>query len=156
MKGSVAVIEMLNERLAAEHAGIVQYVTHGAMCVNWGYEKLAKYILGRAKEEMKHAGMLLDRILFLEGIPTLINVGAVEIATDVTGMFLCDQKQEISAIEGYTEAIDIAVQYKDFTTRKLMELILEDENDHENVIESNLQQISDVGLANYLPVNIEG
>jgi bacterioferritin len=155
MKGSQAVIDMLNDRLAAEHAGIVQYVTHSAMCENWGYEKLAKYILNRAKEEMKHAGMVLDRILFLEGVPTLINVGVIEIAEDVTQMFTFDQMQEMSAIAGYTEAIEIAVEYKDFATRKLMELILDDENEHENIIESNLSQISQMGIQNYLPVNIE-
>ena len=65
MKGDPRVVQMLNDRLAGEHAGIVQYVTHASMLENWGYEKLAKYILARAKEEMKHAGMLLDRILFL-------------------------------------------------------------------------------------------
>ena len=71
-------------------------------------------------------------------------------------MFLFDQKQEIVAIAGYTDGVDISVECKDFATRKLMELILEEENEHENVIESNIQQIMDVGIVNYLPVQIEG
>jgi len=155
MKGSEKVIAMLNERLAAEHAGIVQYATHAAMCENWGYSKLSAYIMTRAKEEMKHAGMLLDRILFLEGVPTLINVGNVEIGEDVANMFLNDQKQEFSAITGYTDGVEIAVEAKDFATRKLMELILEEENEHMNVVEANIAQIIQMGIGNYLPVQIE-
>lgn len=156
MRGNDKVIAMLNDRLASEHAGIVQYVTHAAMCDNWGYEKLAKYILSRAKEEMKHAGMLLDRILFLEGVPTLINVGNVEIATNVGEMFLFDQKQELAAIIGYTDGVEISVECKDFATRKLMELILDEENNHINIIEGNIAQITQMGIEEYLPVQIEG
>jgi len=99
--------------------------------------------------------MLLDRILFLEGVPTLINVGNVEIGEDVANMFLNDQKQEFSAITGYTDGVEIAVEAKDFATRKLMELILEEENEHMNVVEANIAQIIQMGIGNYLPVQIE-
>lgn len=156
MKGDPKVIAMLNSRLEAEHAGIVQYVTHAAMCENWGYKKLSTYIMNRAKEEMKHAGMLLDRILFLEGTPTLINVGSVAIGENVGEMFINDRSQEMNAIGGYTEAIDVAVECKDYATRKLMELILDDENNHMNVIEGNISQIRQMGIEEYLPVQIGG
>lgn len=156
MKGSPGVIATLNDRLAAEHAGIVQYISHQAVCENWGYQKLSKYIMGRAKEEMKHVGMLMDRILFLEGVPTLINVGTVEIGSDVGEMFINDQTREAEAIAGYTESIDIAIANKDFATRALLEAILNDESEHINVIEANVSQISMMGLDNYLPVQIEG
>lgn len=154
MKGDPKIIAFLNERLAAEHAGIVQYVTHSAMCENWGYEKLSTYILARAKEEMKHAGMLLDRILFLEGVPELINVGTVTIASDVGQMFEFDHVTEVDAIAGYAEGIDLAVECKDFATRKMLELILDEEDKHLNVIENNISQIDQMGIANYLPVQI--
>ena len=155
MKGDPKVVAMLNTRLASEHAGIVQYITHSAMCENWGYDKLADYIKNRAKEEMKHAGMLLDRILFLEGTPTFVNIGTVEIADNVGEMFLFDQRREVEAISGYTDGVDVAIECKDFTTRKLMEMILEAENDHVNVIEANITQIVQMGIENYLPVQIE-
>lgn len=154
MKGSDKVIASLNARLASEHAAIVQYITHSAMCENWGYERLSKYLKGRAFEEMKHAGMLMDRILFLEGIPVLINVGTVEIGENIVNMFLFDKQREVEAIEGYTESVDTAVEYKDFATRKLVELILEEENAHMNVIESNITQIIQMGIDNYLPIQI--
>lgn len=156
MKGDPKVIQMLNDRLSAEHAGVVQYVTHAAMCENWGYEKLAKYISNRAREEMKHISMIMDRILFLEGIPTLINIGSVEVGDNVGQMFLNDQIQEKNAITGYTEGVDISVECKDFATRKLMELILEEESNHMNIIEANIAQIVQMGIDNYLPVQIEG
>lgn len=155
MKGDPRLIESLNARLASEHAGIVQYITHSAMVENWGYERLTNYIKARAIEEMKHAGMLLDRILFLEGVPTLIKVGTVEIADNVGEMFLFDQKREVEAIVGYTESIDLAEECKDFATRKLLEMIIESENEHENIIEANISQILQSGIENYLPVQIK-
>jgi bacterioferritin len=154
MKGDERVIKTLNNRLAAEHAGIVQYVTHASMVANWGYNKLAEYIMNRAKEEMKHAHQLLERILFLEGVPALIEIGNVEIGENVGEMFLFDQRQELDAIVGYTTSIDIAVECKDFATRKMLEEIIESENAHMNIIESNISQITSIGLENYLPVQI--
>lgn len=154
MKGDPKIISMLNARLESEHAGIVQYVTHESKCSNWGYSQLAEYILNRAKQEMRHAAMVMDRILFLEGEPTLINVGTVEIGSNVGEIFLLDQKREIEAIEGYTEGVDIAISCKDFATRDLMEKILIEEQSHLNDIESNIVQITNSGIANYLVAKI--
>jgi bacterioferritin len=156
MKGDPEIIAMLNARLADEHAGIVQYVTHAGMLDNWGYARLAAYILDRAKSEMRHAGLVLDRILFLDGTPDLAIIHAVNIGADVEEMFANDQDKELTAIAGYTEGVDLAVKLKDFGTRDLMEKILIEEDDHLNVIEGNITQIGQIGINSYLAVQIEG
>lgn len=156
MKGKPEVIKMLNDRLAEEHTAIQQYTVHAAMCLNWGYTVLSKYMFERAEQEREHAKELIDRILFLDGEPDFSEIGEVEIGKTVEEMFELDKKSELSAIAGYTESVEIAVQFKDFGTRKLMEHIIEEEDKHLNDIESNITQIINAGIQNYLVVKIEG
>lgn len=156
MKGNPEVIAMLNSRLAEEHTAIVQYVTHAAMCENWGYAKLAGYLNGRAQEEMKHVSMVMDRILFLDGLPNLPALGDVHTGDTVEAMFEMDHAAEVIAIAGYTEGVDVALQFKDYGTRDLMEKLILEEDRHLNDIEAAMAQIAQMGIGNYLPAQIEG
>ena len=156
MKGSSKVIAKLNELLASEHSAIVQYSVHARMCENWGYSKLVEYITERMNQEREHAQELIDRILFLEGIPLFENIDTVNVGNTVLEMFPNDQTSEITAIEGYTDGIDVAIAEKDFTTRALFEHILGEEQAHLNAIESNITQIIQMGIDNYLPIQIGG
>jgi len=153
MKGSKAVIDELNARLAGELTGITQYVTHSAMCSNWGYGELAKYIMGRAREEMGHADLLIDRILFLEGMPN-IRLNHVVIGEDVKEMMEVDRDTEKEGIDGYTKSIIVCFNEKDHGTRQLFEQILNDEERHIDKIEEQLSQISQMKIENYLTEQI--
>lgn len=156
MKGDPKVIAKLNELLASEHAAIVQYSTHARMMANWGYDKLAEYITERTNQEREHAQELIDRILFLEGVPLFENIDAVNVGSTVLEMFPNDQTSEITAINAYTEGIELAVAEKDYTTRALLEHILGEEQKHLNDIESNIYQITQSGVDNYLIAQIGG
>jgi len=156
MKGSPVVIAYLNTLLASEHSAIVQYSIHARMALNFGYSKLADYITDRMNQEREHAQELIDRILFLEGVPMFENMDAVNVGSTVLEMFPNDQTSEVTAINLYTEGIAIAVVEKDFTTRALLEHILGEEEKHLNDIETNIAQIIQMGIENYLPVQIGG
>ena len=155
MKVSGEIINMLNARLAEEHAAYVQYTTHAAMCANNGYTKLAAYIKKRAEDEREHAQELIDRILFLEGTPIFEIVAPVTVGKDVIEMFPFDQTAEVNAIAGYAEGINLCVANNDFGTRKLLEHILEEEEAHLNTIESNITQIVNSGIENYLIAQVD-
>lgn len=155
MKGDPKVIAKLNDLLAAEHAAYIQYSTHARMVANWGYEKLVEYLTKRANDEKEHANELLDRILFLEGLPTTV-VSEIKTGDTVLEMFPLDKEAEIIAVADYCEGIEIAVACKDFGTRKLLEHILEEEERHLNDIEANVYQITNSGLDDYLAVQIGG
>lgn len=155
MKVSGEIINMLNARLAEEHAAFVQYTTHSAMCANNGYKKLAAYIKERAEQEREHAQELIDRILFLEGTPIFEIVAPVTVGKDVVEMFPLDQTSEVNAIAGYAEGINLCVANNDFGTRKLLEHILEEEEAHLNAIESNIAQIVNSGIENYLIAQVD-
>jgi bacterioferritin len=154
MKGSDKVISKLNTILAEEHSAYVQYITHGLMCKNNGYEKLAEYILKRAADEKEHAKELIERILFIGGVPLFAEIAPVIVGNTVIEMFPNDQKSEINAIASYSELIDLTVAEKDFGTRRLAEHILEEEETHLNDIESNITQIINSGIDNYLVAKI--
>lgn len=154
MKGHPKIIAMLNLRLSEEHAAIQQYSVHAAMCGNWGYSRLAAYFSDRAKEEIHHANELMGRILFLEGTPDFVDMTTVKIGENVVDMFLADQEAEIAAIAAFTESIDISVTLKDYGTRNLMEHLLTEEDAHLDVIEANISQITQMGIDNYLPVQM--
>ena len=154
MKGHPEIIEMLNLRLSEEHAAIQQYSVHAAMCGNWGYSRLTAYFSDRAKEETHHANELMAKILFLDGVPDSVDMTAVKIGETVPEMFLADQEAEIAAIAGYTESIDISVKLKDYATRNLMEHLLTEEIDHLDTLENNIAQITQMGIDNYLSVQI--
>jgi bacterioferritin len=150
MKGSPKVIEVLNHLLADELTAINQYMVHSEMCANWGYEKLHEAIEKRAITEMHHAEKLIGRIIFLEGRPIVSQLNPIHIGEDVEVQLKGDLQAEYDAIKAYNAAIRLAVEEGDHGTRALLESILQDEEDHADWIEAQLDQISQMGLQNYL------
>jgi len=155
MKGNDTVIEHLNMRLAEELTAINQYFVHAEMCENWGYERLHAMIRTRSIDEMKHAEKLIARILFLEGNPIVSNLNKVHIGAEVGKMHLYDHEAEVGAIRGYNESIRICVEAGDNGTRELLESILREEEGHIDLIESQLDQIKQMGVQNYLVEQID-
>ncbi len=150
MKGSEKVIACLNDLLADELTAINQYMVHSEMCDDWGYEKLHKAVEGRAIVEMKHAEKLIGRILFLEGLPIVSKLKDLHIGSKVEGQLANDKDAELGAIAAYNAAIRLAVEEKDNGTRELLGSILKDEEDHLDWIETQLEQINQMGQGIYL------
>ena len=150
MKGNQKLIDALNGQLSDELTAINQYIVHAEMCANWGYEKLHDHFEKRAIDEMKHAGMLISRILFLEGKPIVSELNKIHIGSDVAQMFKNDHEHEKNTIAAYNEAIKLAGEAKDFATREILEQILGDEDGHIDAIEENQDQIGHMTLGIYL------
>jgi bacterioferritin len=150
MKGSEIIIQILNEQLADELTAVNQYMVHAGMCANWGYEKLHNTIEKRAIEEMKHAESLIDRILFLNGIPTVSKLNKVSIGAKVDLQIKNDLQAELGAAASYNAGIKKAVEVGDNGTRELFESILKDEERHIDWLEAQLDQIDHMTLPNYL------
>jgi len=150
MKGNERVIEQLNVRLAEELTATNQYMVHAEMCENWGYKRLYSAIRERAITEMKHAEKLIERILFLEGKPIVSRLDPIHIGAEVPKMHQFDHALEETAIKGYNESIKLAVELGDNGTRELLQSILDQEEDHIDDIEAQLDQISQMGVQNYL------
>ncbi|MDI6851822.1 MAG: bacterioferritin [bacterium] len=150
MKGNEKILEVLNDLLADEITAINQYIVHAEMCESWGYEKLNKMIEDRAKVEMKHMEMLIKRILFLEGDPTVTKLKKITIGSTVEEMFKNDWQAEYDAIEAYNKAIKLCTELGDNGTKTLLESILRDEEGHIDEIEEQLDQIKQMGIQNYL------
>ncbi|MDR3570410.1 MAG: bacterioferritin [Syntrophobacteraceae bacterium] len=155
MKGSDNVIVKLNDLLSDELTAVNQYFVHAEMCDNWGYERLHDKIRERSITEMKHAEKLIERILFLDGIPIVSNYKKINIGADIPGQLQSDWQAEEIAIKGYNEAIRIAAQEGDNGSRELLESILKDEEEHIDWIESQQDQIKQMGLPNYLMEQID-
>jgi bacterioferritin len=150
MKGNPQVINTLNDLLADELTAVNQYMVHAGMCANWGYEKLHGSIEKRAIEEMKHAEALIDRILFLEGTPTVSVLNKIVIGASVEIQHKNDHEAEVGAIKAYNNAIRIATEAGDNGTCELLKNTLTDEERHIDWIEAQLDQIVQMGIQNYL------
>jgi bacterioferritin len=150
MKGNERLIESLNERLLDELTAINQYFVHAEMAEDWGYEKLHEAIEGRSIQEMKHAETLIGRIIFLEGKPIVSKLAEIHIGSDVLAQHKNDWQAEYDAIKGYNESIRLAVEVSDNGTREMLVSILKDEEDHIDWLESQLDQIDQMGIQNYL------
>jgi bacterioferritin len=150
MKGNEKILETLNSLLADELTAINQYMVQSEMCANWGYEKLHESIEKRAIDEMKHAEKLIGRIIFLEGKPIVSNLNKINIGGTVDAQHNNDREAEETAIKAYNDAIKLAVEVGDNGSRDLFEEILEDEENHIDWIESQLDQIEQMGLQVYL------
>lgn len=150
MKGNAKVIAMLNTQLADELTAINQYIVHSETCANWGYEKLHDAIEKRAITEMRHAEKLIARILFLEGLPIVSNLNPMHIGADVEAQLRNDWKAEEGAVKTYNEAVRLCVEVGDNGSRALFESILADEEEHIDWIETQLDQIQQMGLSSYL------
>jgi bacterioferritin len=154
MKGNDRVIDQLNFLLADELTAISQYMVHSEMCANWGYDKLAEVAEKRAIDEMKHAEKHISRILFLEGRPVVSKLNPMNISADVAAQFKSDHAAEEGAIKAYNAAIRLCAELDDSGTREILEDILEDEEEHIDWIEAQLDQITQMGIANYLAINV--
>lgn len=150
MKGNETLVQKLNDLLADELTAINQYMVHSEMCANWGYERLHKAVEKRAIEEMKHAEKLIERLLFLEGIPVVSNLKSIHIGAEVEKQFQNDLKAEVDAVKAYNGGIRMAVEVGDNGSRELLESILEDEEEHLDWLEAQLDQIKQMGIQNYL------
>jgi len=150
MKGNEKVIERLNARLADELTAISQYMVHSEMCANWGFEKLHEAVEKRAIQEMKHAEKLIGRIFFLEGIPIVSKLNKISIGAMVEAQFKNDLEAEVGAVKFYNDDINFAAEAGDNGTKDLLQSFLNDEEDHADWLETQLDQIKQIGLQNYL------
>ena len=150
MKGDAEVIEFLNEALTAELTAINQYFIHAKMNSNWGYKRMAKRFYEDSIDEMKDAEKLIDRILYLEGVPNLQRYNTVAVGETVPEQLELDRQTEVAAVERYNRGIELAVSKRDNGTRELLEDRLTDEESHLDWIETQLSAIDDIGLQNYL------
>lgn len=153
MQGNQKVIEILNEALAAEITAINQYFMHAKMCENWGYEQLYKLNEENSIEEMKHAEKLIERLLFLEGIP-FMNKDKLNIGKTVQEQLENDYALEKAAIKRLQNGIRVCDELGDAGSSDLLEHILIDEEKHANEQESCLQQIKDMGIQNFLTLQV--
>jgi bacterioferritin len=154
MKGDPKIIEQLNMRLSEELAAISQYMVHSEVCANWGYAKLHAAIEKRAIDEMKHAEKLIGRILFLEGRPIVSSLAKINIGDDVPKQIQFDCNGEAGAIKAYNDTIRLAAELGDNGTKEMLDGILHDEETHIDLLETQLDQIQQLGLPIFLEAQI--
>jgi bacterioferritin len=150
MKSDPAIIDALNEVLTAELTAINQYFIHAKMCSNWGYERLSAQKRHESVEEMKHADALIDRILYLDGIPNMQRLNPVRVGEDPVEQHRNDLALEVEAIARLNKAIALCVAKGDNGTRDLLAGILRNEEEGADFLETQLHLIEEVGKAKYL------
>jgi len=150
MKGNDKVIATLNMLLADELTAINQYMVHSEMCANWGYGELHEAIEKRAITEMKHAEMHIARIIFLDGRPVVSDLNPLHIGGDVLEQLTNDLGAEQGAVKGYNDGVKLAAEVGDNGTRVMLEGILKDEEEHLDWLETQLDQIAQMGIQLYL------
>ncbi|KPV40706.1 bacterioferritin [Thiohalorhabdus denitrificans] len=155
MKGDAKVIEYLNRVLTNELTAINQYFMHAKMCEDWGLKKLAEVTRKESIEEMRHAEELMDRVLFLEGLPNLQDLGKLRVGEDVQEQLRNDLGLEQDAIPLLREAIVYCRENGDEVSKDLFQRILDDEEEHVDFLETQLELIDKVGLQNYLQTQME-
>jgi bacterioferritin len=150
MQGDARVLEFLNEQLTAELTAINQYFLHAKMQENWGYTKLAAHTKHESIDEMRHAEVLTDRILFLEGLPNYQKLFALRIGENVKEQFECDMLVEVEAVDRLRRGIEYMRSIGDVTSARIFEDILADEEHHVDYLETQLGLIEKLGEPLYL------
>ena len=154
MRGDERVIEVLNEVLTNELTATNQYYLHYAMQKNWGFTRLAKHTYDESLDEMRHADLLIHRILFLEGHPNLQRLGSVRIGEQVREQFEADMAIEVAAIATLRRGIDVCREANDTVTRLLFEDILSSEEEHIDYLETQLSLMKGLGEQEYLSLQV--
>jgi bacterioferritin len=154
VQGDPAVIELLNECLTAELTAVNQYFVHAKMQENWGYERLAKRGRDESIEEMRHAEDLIDRILFLDGVPNMQRLFPVKVGQTVSEQFDAEHETEVDAITRYNGGIQLCHEKGDAVSRELLERLVVDETEHADWLEAQVDLIAQVGVENYLAQQI--
>lgn len=150
MKGDAKIIDLLNEILTGELTAINQYFLHAKMCQNWGYKRLAEHIRKESIDEMKHADRIIERILYLEGVPNLQRLSKVNVGESVAEQFQLDLQLEKDALQRLNDGVKLCRDLGDNGTEDLFRHILVAEEEHADWIESQLTLIEQLGVAHYL------
>lgn len=153
MKGNEKVLAELGKALREELTAINQYFLHAEMCENWGYKRLSAFIKKQSIGEMKHAEVLMERILFLDGIPAMDPL-SLTIGKNVKQMLEADLELEVAAVKQYNEAVATATAEKDNGSRDLLVKLLKDEEEHVDWLEAQLHQIEELGYERYLSLQM--
>ena len=154
MKGSSEVITQLNEVLRGEVTAVNQYFLHAKMCEHWGYERLHHTIRQRSIDEMRDVEALIEHILFLEGVPNMQRLGTVTVGETVPEQFEADLAAEQEMLALLTEGVTHCARVEDYTTRDMLETMLQDVDEHIDWIETQQELIKQIGLERYLSEQI--
>ncbi len=154
MQGNAAVIDALNGGLTIELTAINQYFVQSKMCQNWGFLRLAAKHFEESIGEMKHAEMLIDRIIFLEGTPEISRYDVIRVGNDVKEQFENDLALEVGGVNAYNDAIALCLEHNDGGSRELLERILVESEEHVDWLEAQLEMIQTLGIENYLVTQV--
>ena len=155
MKARDRVLDFLNQVLKSELTAVHQYLLHAAMCKNWGYERLHEHYNHLVSEEVQHSAGLIDHILYLDGTPTVAHIDSVAHGEDVAALFQVDLGFECEDVELLRTAIAHCTEVRDFTTRHLLEHMIQDSEEHVDWFETRLRTIAQVGLEPFLSEQIK-
>jgi bacterioferritin len=156
MRGNENVVEQLNAALSAELTAIVQYMTQLEMCNDWGYKQLGERTKARAIEEMKHAEGLIERIIFLDGTPSIAVGLKPRLGENVKQQMEINLEDELDAVRQYNDALKVCAEANDDVSRSLFKGMIQDEERHVDYLEAQVHAIEEISIANYLAKQIAG
>ncbi|MEZ4407285.1 MAG: bacterioferritin [Polyangiales bacterium] len=155
MKGEAAIIDLLNTVLTGELTAVNQYFVHAKMCRNWGYHRLAEKVRHESIDEMKHADRLIDRVIYLEGVPNVQRLEKINIGETVHEQLKLDLELERVALKRLNDGIKLCREHLDHGSEALLKEILVSEEDHVDWLEAQLEQIKQMGVENYLAQQVK-